>query len=639
MIICDSITKAYADEVVFRDFSYSFPDHGFVLLYGESGCGKTTLLNILAGLIPFDSGRILIGNVAYSQQVDKEQARNLIGYITQDSYFVDYLTVFDNLRLSSVCDEDIFHYLSDFGLDEQKDNYPRQLSGGERQRLAIVRALLNQKDILLLDEPTASLDAENKQSVFHALDALKQTKLIICSSHDSEAKAFSDQIIDFHNLQEYKVQHQLPEVLSSPAVNTEVSPKIRRKLFPFMKQWYQYSGKEKKSKIQLSIVFVLAIFALCLGDTPSNKLESNTEYVYKLNQLRVGCSSIAKPLLEDLEQNSSVYEVDLLYNRSAPDGIDPNSDSITSTVDYNLTAETLPYKAEAFRLSDKLAYGTYFTDVNQIILSPAMANKLGKPSSLIGQTYQVKMYGGTYDMKIVGVFSELSKTEKEYLRASGVVVPGVDEGGDDIFYINGKFTQQFINDTSFFMHGNREYVIYFRSFRDMNAYYDSMKGMELSSGGIQYIYADINIGIRFLFETMFYVLFPVSIVIMLISVLFYYQTQKTETVYNRHMFSVYQYVGYSIREIKSCWIIGNILELLKALLISSIIAIPLMLIINAVNYRLLIIPFQLFTFNIPLLVSLALLIFIISIVTSANTLRKLRIVGWHQILLEQRDLL
>jgi ABC-type lipoprotein export system ATPase subunit len=640
LIDCVSITKSYADQVVLKNFSFSFPDHGFILLYGESGCGKTTLLNVLAGLIPFDNGKIILNNNVYTHQVDREQAGSLIGYITQDSYFVDYLNVFDNLRLSSTSDEDIIYFLSVFGLDGQKDNFPKQLSGGERQRLAIIRALLDQKEILLLDEPTASLDAQNKQSVFNALSLLKDTKLIICSSHDPVAKDFAEQIIDFHNPDNYKEEWPMHKPVSQPSLITENKPEHRkkRKLFPFINKWYTYSGKEKKSKVQLAVVFLLAFLTLCLGDIPSHKLDSNTEYVYKLNQLRVACNDIEQQMLTELQNNKSVYEVNVIYNRSAPDGIDPNGDSVVSIVDYNLTAETLPYNSEAFRLSDRIAYGTYFTGVNQIILSSAMAKKLGDPESLIGQTYQVAMYDGTYDMEIVGIFPEFTETEKEYLRASGIAVYGPGEG-DDVFFINGKLTERYIQDPSFFMRGNRAYVIYFRSYRDMRAYYNKVREKNLYSDGIQYIYADINTRILNLFYTFFYVLLPISILVILVSLLFYYQTQRIEMVYNRQIFSVFNYTGYSIPEIKKCLLKGNIWELLKILAVSFAVSLPLMIIINMVNLKILIVPFQIFTFNIPLLALFASLVVFISVVTSLKTIKKIKILGWYQILLEQRDLL
>jgi ABC-type multidrug transport system ATPase subunit len=148
LIQCDNIYKKYAFDEVLIGFSYSFPNTGFVLLYGESGCVKTTLLNILAGITDFDKGEIIFKNETYHKRVDLDKVSCHIAYITQDPHFIDYLTVLDNLKLCSTDDEHIKALLYEFGLADKKDNYPNTLSGGEKQRVAIIQALLSEKNIL-----------------------------------------------------------------------------------------------------------------------------------------------------------------------------------------------------------------------------------------------------------------------------------------------------------------------------------------------------------------------------------------------------------------------------------------------------------------------------------------------------------
>lgn len=204
MIVCENVNKQYGKQVVLSDFSCHFEDTGFYLLYGESGSGKTTLINILSGLIPFDGGRITVNDSDFNSIVNLHKAELDFDYITQDSFFADFLTVSENLCLISDDKDKIYEVLLQFVLSGTADQSPSTLSGGERQRLSIARACLSKKRILFLDEPTASLDEANKIAIFELLNELKKDTLIICSSHDSIAKNYSDEIITFQKCSETK---------------------------------------------------------------------------------------------------------------------------------------------------------------------------------------------------------------------------------------------------------------------------------------------------------------------------------------------------------------------------------------------------------------------------------------------------
>ena len=200
MIKCKYIDKIYKDEAVIEDFTYEFKNIGFYLLFGESGSGKTTFLNILAGLLSYENGKVVIDGNEYENIVDKEYVSQIADYITQDTFFVDFLDILDNLKMINNDEVEIKQSLDRFGLLSKLREYPAKLSGGEKQRLAIVRSFMNGKRILLLDEPTASLDIENKIKVFELLSEIKDEVLIICSSHDQMSMDYADEIIKFEKL-------------------------------------------------------------------------------------------------------------------------------------------------------------------------------------------------------------------------------------------------------------------------------------------------------------------------------------------------------------------------------------------------------------------------------------------------------
>ncbi|MCD7723848.1 MAG: ABC transporter ATP-binding protein, partial [Clostridiales bacterium] len=529
MILCENIKKSFGKNIIFSNFNYCFNDTGIVLLFGESGCGKTTLLNILSGVTDFDNGQITFNGKVYKNDFFSIETDNYISYTTQDSYFVDYLSVFENLQLSSVDDDKIIDYLSRVSLLDKKNQNVMSLSGGEKQRLAIIRALLNGKKVLLLDEPTASLDKENKKLIFELINDIKDSVLVIVSSHDSLAKNYADEIIDFHHLGEYT-----KEIIEKPTEKSlEFSCISKRRLFPFVVKWF--SHKNRGGKIRLFCILFFTIIALCLCDTPQNKLDSNVQYFYRFNQIQIECDSSNKDkLLNILNNNSHVLNVSLIYELSVYDGYDMDSNGEyfrSQSVNYELDISTLPFEKEAFALADCIKFGTYFTNVNQIILTLPLAEYLGNPSELIGTTIPLELYGGRVEMEVVGIFDDFTEREEQYLY--GCAAP-LDEVSDkkEIF-LNSAFTQQFENDNNFYCHGKRVYVAYFDTYSQMLNFYEEAKNID----GAMLIYNDIDATISSFFEAMFYILMPLILIIIFISFLFYYQMQKIEMTYNKHIYA------------------------------------------------------------------------------------------------------
>jgi putative ABC transport system ATP-binding protein len=180
----------------------------FVALMGPSGSGKTTLLSMVGGLLTPSEGSILVSGIDVTTLSKKEQARfraNRIGFVFQSFNLVPFLTARENLTvMASIADAPrkeiearADQLLEELGLADRRNNLPEQLSGGERQRVAIGRALVTDPDLILVDEPTASLDTELGTAVVRLLSSeIKQRgKAGIMVTHDLRMVEFTDRTL------------------------------------------------------------------------------------------------------------------------------------------------------------------------------------------------------------------------------------------------------------------------------------------------------------------------------------------------------------------------------------------------------------------------------------------------------------
>jgi molybdate transport system ATP-binding protein len=156
------------------------PNKGVTVLFGPSGCGKTTILNCIAGL-SHSSGKIFVNNILWqdSERILLKAYERSLGYVFQDSILFEIMTVEQNLNYA--CDnkkgassEQLKSLIDQLQIGHLLDSNIKTLSGGEKQRVAIVRALLGAPDVLLFDEPTASLDFSAKKDIFKILNRLKK---------------------------------------------------------------------------------------------------------------------------------------------------------------------------------------------------------------------------------------------------------------------------------------------------------------------------------------------------------------------------------------------------------------------------------------------------------------------------------
>ena len=198
---------------VLKNLSFSINERSFVGITGKSGAGKSTLLSIIAGLQKLESGSLIINDIELNNLDDKElsEFRNQnIGFISQEQSFLENFTVLDNVRLPAFLGKKKIddtsakeisaraeQLLDSLGIAHLAQNYPSTLSGGENHRVLIARALINNPQILLADEPTDSVDSERTDEIIKIFRRLAdEGKTILIASHDKAALKLCDREIE-----------------------------------------------------------------------------------------------------------------------------------------------------------------------------------------------------------------------------------------------------------------------------------------------------------------------------------------------------------------------------------------------------------------------------------------------------------
>ncbi len=201
MIEVKSLTKSFGENTVFKDLSFKIDDGEFVVFSGKSGCGKTTMLNLIGGIDTPDSGEILVDGADITKQKNRiEYFRSKVSFLFQNFALIDNKTVEENLNMvkkKTHTDTTIEQALESVGIKDKLKAKVYTLSGGEQQRVALARIMIKKCDIILADEPTGSLDKENAQGVMEILKKLnEQGKTVILVTHDEELKKTGSRIIE-----------------------------------------------------------------------------------------------------------------------------------------------------------------------------------------------------------------------------------------------------------------------------------------------------------------------------------------------------------------------------------------------------------------------------------------------------------
>lgn len=188
MIEFVNVSKAFGDKKLLSDFNLCIPDGEFVVFAGKSGCGKTTLLNMIGGLEKPDNGHLVVDGVdLYKKRNKTDYFTYKVGFLFQNFALIEDKTVEQNLNLvqkKARSGMELTEVLTTLGIQDKLKEKVYKLSGGEQQRVALARLMFKQCDIILADEPTGSLDNENAKMVIDILHKMNDMgKTIILVTH------------------------------------------------------------------------------------------------------------------------------------------------------------------------------------------------------------------------------------------------------------------------------------------------------------------------------------------------------------------------------------------------------------------------------------------------------------------------
>ena len=391
MLKLKNISKIFGIKTVLNDISLTFGDRGLCFLTGESGVGKSTLLNIISLLEEPNGGEIIYNglNLLKLPSGNKDKIRgNLFAFIFQEFNLIEDLTVEQNLALclNPNQEDKIDEVLLRLDILNFKTQKVSVLSGGERQRVTLARALLKDVPVIIADEPTANLDGENARLVMELLKDASKDRLVIVASHNNELiNIFADRIISLKD----------GKVFSDSIINNSVDNKkafretTNKNSFSFKEKIEFILNDFKKNKgrffrLAFIMLFSISLFSIAVSMFLSNDNEIIRHTISRNDQKFIQTTANSSNIIKMYDCDSGFDSEELFYD-----------------ININKIAFIDDNDAKLF----ELLKGNYPLDDCDVIISDYLAKSLSlskgfELESLIGKT--IKQLG--LDFKITGVF-------------------------------------------------------------------------------------------------------------------------------------------------------------------------------------------------------------------------------------------
>ncbi|SFB84533.1 ABC transporter ATP-binding protein [Ruminococcus albus] len=204
MIELKDVTKAFGTNILFSGLTFDIKDGEFVVFSGKSGCGKSTMLNMIGGIEKVTNGSIIVDGMDITKNYNRvKYFSEKVGFLFQNFALSENKTVLKNLEMvakKNRTEVSIDEALREVGLLSKKNEKVFTLSGGEQQRVALARLMIKKCDIILADEPTGSLDKDNANTVIDILKKLNEKgKTVIMVTHDEDLKKVGKRVIVLDN--------------------------------------------------------------------------------------------------------------------------------------------------------------------------------------------------------------------------------------------------------------------------------------------------------------------------------------------------------------------------------------------------------------------------------------------------------
>lgn len=418
----NNITKKYNGNCILDNIELSLTKCGIVFVLGPSGSGKSTLLNIL-GLLDKDyQGDITI----FGKKLDKKEAslafarKKHLGFVFQDFNLINSLTVKENIIASlnisgKPFDEEKYkETFSLLGLDKLENRDVTTLSGGEKQRVAIARAILRNSKIILADEPTGNLDAENTKVIFDTLKEFSKDKLIIVVSHDNEAaQEYADCII---NLKDKKAKIVKDDTyLSNPELKDDDINEQAAKSSRWITKVSLNNLKHRKRK--LAPLFFISVFSLLFAGLVMGIYSTINYMCFSTNSvLETDRYSILKMTDQYfLEQVDSDIIKEVSDKVRLAETVEYYYDNITvSSGDKSVNSNYTVIKKDDFfknRLSDNLN-GSFITDESGIIINQILSEQLFGSKDCVDKEVTVIFEQREFRCKISGILKVSARNDE-----------------------------------------------------------------------------------------------------------------------------------------------------------------------------------------------------------------------------------
>ncbi|MDW2920289.1 ABC transporter ATP-binding protein [Mesomycoplasma ovipneumoniae] len=426
MIKIQNLTKKIDDRFIFSSLNLEIPSSKVTFVVGESGIGKTTLINLIAGFTKKDSG-----NISFFDENGSEIKKPLVDVVFQDFNLIEKITSNDNILIGNnvinkLLDKNALNQNANLMSikTEQLEQKVNNLSGGERQRIAILRSLSRDSSFILLDEPTRNLDIENAKIVFENLANIAKNKTILVVSHNLDlAKKYADKIVyieknkiteeifDKNSQNQSLISKNSDLKYQKTAKNSKLS-KIKQEF----KTGFLLTITDFKSKLTSSILFLLLFLTSFFGtllfgvlnlNISSTNLQNTIEYqldsvvITKKSNAEINTFS-TNEITKLKEDNPKIVKIVPIFSFPKVTFTYGDKVEFDSSVDY---IDESDFFKNRFIFDNKTLVGRNIQNKDEVIISKSLATKFNieQPNN---QKISVSSFRNTaVDLKVVGISS------------------------------------------------------------------------------------------------------------------------------------------------------------------------------------------------------------------------------------------